>query len=908
MELSIPRIILLELRFRALAPINHLPHYHGGHWSALFRNILRPYLPEAATLDQAGVWVHPIETGVLSYEAGDAISLGLSFPQSQAGAVSGLLRDFNSLQSNGGHFQPGKTIVLEAVTCRITGETWNPESPWFLSSEIIEEETMALSRLERFSMHFTSPMRLKRPEGEKTEGHRYCDDDFFLRSVDPGLPMKHFLHSLSSCMALEGATETAPTLYVSGGALSWLDLSYGTKIVKTIGGVVGKILIAGSPSLDEARLLVVGQYTGAGKNAVFGLGFYTIPELDAARKIKPLERAMPLLRKAMTVNNLKAALMQLPESSPGPDSVTVQDVKKGGEFLLASLESSVVQGDYVPGPPMKARLPKAGGGCREIVIQNVVDRLVQRATADCLLPAIDGLLSGSSYAYRRGLNRKGAAQALKKALAEGYTGGIKADISAFFDSVNIVSLVCLMEGLFPFEPLVDRISQWLTHAQASGAKGLPQGNPLSPMLSNLYLDRFDREMERKGFRLVRFADDFVVLFKTAQDQDQGLREVELSLAALGLKLNPEKTQNIAEDGPIRFLGYEVTASSIVEYEKEQSEEDGEWPPVFREHWRTGTPVYLTSACLGAYSSGPSLVIKQGENRQVALPWSKISRLVIVGRSPFSGGVVYRAVREGLPVTFIDVMGRTRGNLYPEDRRVVELTELQEERTRDREFRLAFSRELIAAKINNSAVLLKRNHAAAPELKTLEKKALTAADFDALRGYEGAAARAYFSALAGIVGPFEFRGRVYRPPDGPVNVMLSLGYTLLYNRIAAVLKDKGFEPKLGFFHEGRGAHAALASDLVEELRHISERITLALIHRGEIKPEDFSSVDRWGTQTCRMNGEGFRKYIQQYETTMSRKASYQSEDRMSYNAYLDEMADNLRRALKLKIPYRPLRID
>ena len=132
--------------------------------------------------------------------------------------------------------------------------------------------------------------------------------------------------------------------------------------------------------------------------------------------------------------------------------------------------------------------------------------------------------------------------------------------------------------------------------------------------------------------------------------------------------------------------------------------------------------------------------------------------------------------------------------------------------------------------------------------------------------------------------------------------------MLYNRLAAVLRDKGFSVRTGFFYKGRGTHAALASDLMEELRHIAERIALSLIHLGEIKERDFSIEKRQKTNFCRLMGDGFRKYIHRFEVTMAAQFSYHGGSKMSCNRYLDEIADNLKRTLKLGIPYKPLKID
>lgn len=155
-------------------------------------------------------------------------------------------------------------------------------------------------------------------------------------------------------------------------------------------------------------------------------------------------------------------------------------------------------------------------------------------------------------------------------------------------------------------------------------------------------------------------------------------------------------------------------------------------------------------------------------------------------------------------------------------------------------------------------------------------------------------------------PFDFRERVYHPPDGPVNVMLSFGYSLLYNRISAMLVQQGFNPRLGFFHVGRGAHAALASDLIEPLRHLVERIVLSLIHKKEIRPEHFTTSESGHGGECRLTDDGFRTLIHRYEKTMAGSFNHEGEN-VTYNAYLDSMAEMLKRVMQLDLPYQPLRI-
>lgn len=897
---SIPPLHLLQLRFTAVGVIRQLPHYPGAQWSAFFRHLLRPYL-SGRTLADAEVWPVPVESGVVTFEPGDPLHVGLCFPPALAPAMDAALEDFAKARPCDGHFQPNLTLRLDGVHCRVSGEPWDSGKPALLTEEILRPELDRLLTLNRFTLRLTTPLRVTRPAGSKEENHRYCDEEYLF-----GTPEKPAVDPLTPLLAGVRCANLPPAgkgLEIAGGAVTWLDVAYGGK---TIGGLAGSLVLAGTPSPEAALRLVVGQYFGMGKNAPFGFGYYSIPELDDVRCVRPLLRARSILDRALSSDALAGALERLPESSPGPDGLGVGDLRRSGVPYLEQLAEKARTG-LLHDEMRRYRLPKRAGAFREIFVQNAGERLVHRSLAHQLSPAVDRLLSSSSYAYRRGLSRKNAAATLQALLKEGYTSGLKADIAAFFDSVAHGQLLGLLQGLFPAEPAIDFIARWLQQATDAGAQGLPQGGTLSPVLSNLYLDRFDRAMEKEGFRLVRFADDFVALFRGDLSVEEGRERIVAALSRLGLELREEKTAPLDTSTPIKFLGYLVSADAVGDPEREPAPDEDGWLPVFRDEWKDGQPIYLTTLCRGAYSSGADLVIRHDDTTSEHIPWSAISRLVVVGRSPFSGGVVYRAMREEIPVTFIDIMGKATGQLHAASYQPPELADQQKARAADPDFCLAFAREVIAAKINNSRVLLRRNGINRPELTELAEKALAADNLDTLRGYEGSAARCYFAGLGELVAPFEFTGRVYRPPDGPVNVMLSFGYTLLYNRIASTLRDKGLNPRIGFFHQGRGTHCALASDLQEELRFMVERVVLKLIHHKEVGPEDFEQTEMYGRPSCRMAGEGFRTFVRRYEHAMSGKFTVEGAGKVTYNGYLDEQADKVKRALQIGVPYRALRI-
>lgn len=894
---------LINLQFTVIAPIKGLPFFHGPHWSAMFR-LLRKALSTGTDQSSGMIMVHPIETGVCSYSVGDKIRLGVTVDASNASLLAAILEHFHDVSSEEftGHFQPNVTVRLDSVISRRSGDVWNVSDPPITPKDLLED-AQRLTELDEFTIRTISPLRIVRPAGLKAVGHRYCDVDYFMNGSG-SFP----LASLLPTGNLRGANLN---VVVKASGLKWIDVSYGVgKDSTTLGGIMGSIEFCGRVDIQTAIELVWGQYVGVGKNRSFGFGFYEIRELMPCSKVFPLKRCTTLFARSISMPSLKDALAKLPNSSPGVDGMTVTEAKDAEDYILTSLMQGVQEIPSSDSVSLKRyMLPKPNGGHRFIYVQNVKDRVLHRSFADNIYPAIENLLSTSAYAYRHGLSRKNAANAIKDLLQQGYTHGIKADISAFFDSVDIYDLCRLLVGLFPAEPLVSYLSHWLHLTTNQGISGLPQGWVLSPVLSNLYLDRFDRMLDKKGFKLVRFADDFVVLFRPeSSDQETCLRVVEEGLGQLGLRLNHAKTQTIDGTQPINFLGYLVSASDVLSAEKQKLLPEEEWQSVFQPHILHGIPVYLSCICNGAYSSGANIILKNQDQEQISIPWSQVGRLVIVGRSPFSGGLVYRAVRERIPVTFLDVMGRMRGHLSESQFLSSSLNAFQEERLKDPAWQLNFCRALIGAKIHNSYVLLRRNDVTVPVLKTLEHQALEASNLEQLRGIEGYAARIFFEQFSTIVAPFEFKGRNYHPPDGPVNVMLSFGYTLLYNRITSVLINKEFNPLCGFFHVSRGRHCALASDILEPLRHIVERIVLALIHLKEIKVEDFTIQKQGDISICRMQGNGFRAFISRYEKTMASRFTTQANKKMSYNEWLDYTVDNLKSAVRHNLPYKPLRIS
>ncbi|HRZ83521.1 MAG TPA: reverse transcriptase domain-containing protein, partial [Candidatus Hydrogenedentes bacterium] len=204
--------------------------------------------------------------------------------------------------------------------------------------------------------------------------------------------------------------------------------------------------------------------------------------------------------------------------APGVDGVDQEAFRADVEGQLATLHGDLVSGQYRPQPCRTVDVPKPSGGVRRLVIPTLRDRVAQTAANQRLLPVIEPLLHPCCWSYRRGVGVQDALEAVARIRDDGWRWGIRADIARFFDTVPHAPLFSMLESLPVDPPLLDLLRAWLRAPQETPAGrvvpalGLPQGLPVSPLLSNFYLLPFDREMVRRQWRLVRYADDMALFF------------------------------------------------------------------------------------------------------------------------------------------------------------------------------------------------------------------------------------------------------------------------------------------------------------------------------------------------------------------------------------------------------------
>ncbi len=257
-----------------------------------------------------------------------------------------------------------------------------------------------------------------------------------------------------------------------------------------------------------------------------------------------------LLERILSRDNLNKAYKRVKanKGAPGIDGMTVEDalpwLKEHREEFLDSIRT----GKYKPQPVRRKGIPKPDGGVRELGIPTVRDRIIQQAIAQQLIPIFEPLFSDGSYGYRPGRSAQQAIQKVKEYAEQGYTTAVEIDLSKYFDTLNHELLMNMVREVVKDKRVIDLIKKYLkSGVMVDGLKvkteeGSPQGGPLSPLLANIYLNKYDQEMERRGVKIIRYADDIVVLAKSKRAGERLLESSRRYLEGkLKLHLNTEKS-------------------------------------------------------------------------------------------------------------------------------------------------------------------------------------------------------------------------------------------------------------------------------------------------------------------------------------------------------------------------------
>jgi len=270
-----------------------------------------------------------------------------------------------------------------------------------------------------------------------------------------------------------------------------------------------------------------------------------------------------LLEQIIARDNLNRAYKQVKRNkgAGGIDGMQVDELlpylKENQKELLQSLRD----GKYRPKPVRRVEIPKENGKTRKLGIPTVVDRFIQQAICQVLTPIFEKQFSDNSYGFRPKRSAHDALKRCRTNITEGYKYVVDMDLEKYFDTVNQSKLIQILSETIKDGRVISLIHRFLRSGVMVGGmfedspEGVPQGGPLSPLLGNIMLNECDHELERRGHRLVRYADDMMIFCKSRKAAERTLDHILPYIEGkLFLKVNREKTQ-VAYVSKVKYLGY-----------------------------------------------------------------------------------------------------------------------------------------------------------------------------------------------------------------------------------------------------------------------------------------------------------------------------------------------------------------
>lgn len=900
------RLCAAQLHWRCAAPLSLplLPEAQLTAW------LLRQAPEFAHEAPQREFWIRVPRSTQVDFRKGDPLVFGLVWrnsPATQEGIerlLARLAAGQHAAQAYDAAMPLQAQLALERVECALSGNairTIDQVRAFGLDDLLATEAAQWLRVQPLWRWQWTSPARLlKRGAGRPRLGEaRFVHDE---SGIDVAGLWQRLLSTLTALNIEAPEPLPEPPCQLVAQEHFWVQAHYraadGSR--KPVGGLLGEALLQWPqpPANSALGLLLLGGWLGIGQRRSFGLGQYQLLPATAPGAPAPHGLLPQLAEPGRWQRAFEHVRAQQPARNPQADRPFDPERAARAAARLCTATAAP------PEPLQPVDLPKPDGGVRTLLVPPFWERVSQRVVLDAIAPQLDALSSDASYGFRAGRSREQARDRLLALAAAGHVWVLESDVEDFFDSVDPWRLQVRLRALFGGDPLVERIVGWITaplrHPDGrleTRRRGLPQGSPLSPALSNLLLADLDHDIEAAGFALVRFADDFVIACKDQAQAEAALSVVRDSLAEKGLVLKAAKTRIVRFADGFDFLGYRfvhglalplpravprlpvpstpalATALAVTPDVLAADAPLALWrtpatsgPPVEEEvqataqHPSAAPATAHPAAALGEYLvlAGPPHKLRraQGQWQVYALtgeqearapvlrfPGERLAGILLAGVQHVSTGALHYALELGIPLHFIASNGRYRGQLWALGAGVDSaLWQAQFACFEDAARALTIARELVSARIAGQRQILREQDHEALEAAGLSllRAVREVPTLERLRGLEGQAAALYFQALkTRLPAHWLFEGRERRPPRDPFNSLLSLGYSVLTSLAQTWVHALALCPSSAPYHVTHGQRPALALDLIEPLRHRIEAVALKQLQQARRQPEDFA---------------------------------------------------------------------
>jgi CRISPR-associated protein Cas1 len=466
----------------------------------------------------------------------------------------------------------------------------------------------------------------------------------------------------------------------------------------------------------------------------------------------------------------------------------------------------------------------------------------------------------------------------------------------------------------------------------SSSRGIPTGSPLSPMLGNLLLDRFDELVFQEGGRLIRYGDDFLILCRDEDSAQRLFLSAQEEAEQLQMSLNEVSSEVIDFDEPFRFVGFD-----FVRHDRWQTQ--GSASPRLLEElgWHdaskplTPQPAKLllpgetgqqaTDFGLTAII-GPDVTHLElrpdaigchylGGRPATSIPLADLETLVVLGNIGISSVVLEKLMDRRVHVILADSRGNAFAGIMGDTDFAPDVLAAQVKAQSDSLRCLGIARSLVVSKVSNYARLagaLQPQSELSLRLLDLANKCSLSERIEQLRGMEGAAAALWYGHFGDHLGKgFSFATRVAPAADDPVNVLLNIAQTHLYRMMVLAIRSAGLCSSIGFLHSSTGRFAALASDLQESFRFLMDRTVIEAT--WQLRPADFVREDR-SEYPLSMKNHAMRSFQKMLWRTLHLdcRLRAEQEESTSYLVLMQRQARQLRRhLLNPEFPFDGIRL-
>lgn len=587
----------------------------------------------------------------------------------------------------------------------------------------------------------------------------------------------------------------------------------------------------------------------------------------------------------------------------GGDNQPIAAFHSGAASRLAKIRDDIVAGRYTHLPYRTVSIPKKDQTERILRIPSIADRIVHTAIAQTIGPTLDAQFEPSSFGYRPGRSVGEAVQKIEAYRDAGYWYVVEADIEDFFDTVDHGRLLAKLALALPKEPqIVDLIAEILSHqaVQAGGAaaKGLAQGSPLSPLLANLYLDALDERLERGGVRLVRFADDFILLCKKQAKARDAIEVAAQTLASEGLTLNREKSRVSDFSKGFGFLGHLFVRSFAIPQPGETSDNTKSLLQAVAGQDEDAAEAEKTAAKENdaGYDQGERVlyvlepgrkvdirnlsfcVLNQTGQEMAAISHSRVDRIEIGDGVDVAPSVLTHALHTQTDLAFISGDGTPLAQLTLPNTSAALLQQKQASAANNYTSALPYVRAIADARIRNQRTQLFRLN------RTLKSDEVTQAlaamgrhlrklphldTIEGIRGIEGVCAAEYWPALGITCQNAPTPLRRSRPARDPLNAAINYLTAILARDMRAAIISSGLHPGFGMLHATTDRTDAAVYDLMEPFRApLTEGIAVTLFNQNRLRPGMFNKSSR----RLQMSMDARRALIKAYEAATARRVN------------------------------------